>query len=49
LKRVLLASSHWTQAVESYQKALEIDNKYAPAYTHMGRCFELMGNMEQAA
>jgi len=42
------ANSHWTQAVESYQKALEIDKKYAPAYTHMGRCFELMGNMEQA-
>lgn len=42
------ANKHWQQAVAAYEKAIAIDVTYAPAYTQMGRCYELMGNMEKA-
>lgn len=42
------ANKHWQQAVVAYEKAIAIDVTYAPAYTQMGRCYELMGNMEKA-
>ncbi|OGW69200.1 MAG: hypothetical protein A2036_01075 [Omnitrophica bacterium GWA2_50_21] len=42
------ANKHWKQAFEAYEKAIAIDVTYAPAYTQMGRCYELMGNLEKA-
>ena len=42
------ANKHWKQAFEAYEKAIAIDVTYAPAYTQMGRCYEVMGNLEKA-
>ena len=42
------ANKHWKQAVDAYEKAIAIDVTYSPAYTQLGRCYEVMGNLEEA-
>jgi TolB-like protein len=36
-------SSHWTQALAAYQRAVDADPTYAPAWARLGRCLRIMG------
>ncbi len=42
------ANKHWNEAIDAYQRAIAIDAAYAPAYTQMGRCYEVMGDLKKA-
>jgi eukaryotic-like serine/threonine-protein kinase len=41
--RLSETSSQWTTARELYQRAVEADPSYAPAWARLGRCLRLMG------
>jgi len=39
--RLSASSSQWPSAIESYQRAVEADPSYAPAWARMGRCLRV--------
>ena len=41
--RLSESSAQWTSAREMYQRAVEADPAYAPAWARLGRCLRLMG------
>jgi TolB-like protein len=42
-----ISSSHWQLARESYQRAVEADPSYAPAWARLGRCLRIMSKYGQ--
>jgi eukaryotic-like serine/threonine-protein kinase len=44
-----VSSSHWQLARESYQRAVEADPSYAPAWARLGRCLRIMSKYGQDA
>jgi tetratricopeptide (TPR) repeat protein len=40
--RLSASSSHWPAALEAYQRAVEADPSYAPAWARYGRCLRIM-------
>ena len=36
------------EAVENYEKAIELKKNYIPAYSHLGKCFLRIGNYKKA-
>jgi hypothetical protein len=40
--RLSASSSHWPAALEAYQRAVEADPSYAPAWARFGRCLRIM-------
>jgi serine/threonine protein kinase/tetratricopeptide (TPR) repeat protein len=47
--RLSNASSQWQLAREAYQRAVEGDPSYAPAWARYGRCLRIMGKYGQGA
>jgi TolB-like protein/tetratricopeptide (TPR) repeat protein len=47
--RLSATSSQWAAAVESYQRAVEADPAYAPAWARYGRCLRIMSKYGQTA
>ena len=41
-------TEEYDRAIQSYQKAIEINPKYADAYYHMGGIYEKLGNQDKA-
>ena len=46
--RLSTTSSQWRAAAESYQRAVEADPSYAPAWARYGRCLRIMGKYGSA-
>jgi len=44
----LYRAKHYTEAIEAYQQALQLDPAHLGAWRDLGRCYELMGRMEDA-
>jgi serine/threonine protein kinase len=46
--RLSATSSQWRDAIESYQRAVEADPSYAPAWARFGRCLRVMSKYGSA-
>src|SRR5262245_1426095 len=44
--RILLESKQWASARDLYQRCLDLDPRFAPAWAKLGRCYRLLGKYD---